>query len=296
MNCEIDVILSIHNPNKLWLEKQLTSIGIQSLMPKRLIVRLDGDTEIPKFPREIRKFAQILEDKTNVGFSKSFFRLMGHTDAEYLLFCDQDDVWLENKIRNLIRLQQKTSGPTLTFCKFQAIDGNGLALKFSQHVPKKITKFSFLFSNGVPGNSMMLNHALTVLVKESVALVGVPNWHDWWCLSIAREFGRVLTSNSKDVMYRIHENNVVGLKVKKKLRLSKLIRFDGNSDWLIQVEMLLSYMEQSNRHSPNMEFLKLVMQNHSKSKITRLAFLLRNGIAKSDPIDFLQAIKHYVIR
>jgi glycosyltransferase involved in cell wall biosynthesis len=291
----VDVLLSVHNPNQPWLDELLESIASQTTLPTRLIIRLDGDFPLLWNSKRLIKKVDVLDNKTHLGFARSFLTLLEHTKADFAMFCDQDDVWLENKIHNLVKVQSNISQPTISFCKFQVIDANGKVLKYRQYIPKKFTKFTFLFSNGIPGNTMMLNQSLVDLVRKSIAMVGAPTWHDWWALSIAREFGEIIESNSEDMKYRIHSMNAVGLQTKRLQKIWSLVRSQSSTQWLPQVEMLIKFMRLSDTPKDQTQFLEQLVLNYSKKRFSRLCFLLRSGIIKSDPIDFLQAIRCYIL-
>jgi len=291
----IDVLLSVHNPNQLWLDELLESIASQTTLPTRLIIRLDGDFPLLWNSKRMIEKVDVLDNKTHLGFAGSFSTLLDHTKADFAMFCDQDDVWLENKIQNLVKVQSNRSQPTLSFCKFQVINANGKVMNYRQRIPKKFTKFTFLFSNGIPGNTMMLNQSLVDLFRKSTAMVGVPAWHDWWALSIAREFGEIIESNSEDMKYRIHNMNAVGLQVKRLRKIRSLVRSQSSKHWLQQVEMLIEFMGQNDTHQEQTRFLEQLVLNYSKQRIFRLWFLLKNGVLKSDPVDFLHAIRCYVL-
>lgn len=291
----IDVLLSVHNPNQLWLDELFESIASQTTLPTRLIIRLDGDFPLLWNLKQLIEKVEVLDNKTHLGIAGSYSTLLDHTKADFAMFCDQDDVWLENKIQNLVKVQSNRPQPTLSFCKFQVINANGKVLNYRQRIPEKFTKFTFLFSNGIPGNTMMLNQSLVDLVRKSTAMVGVPTWHDWWALSIAREFGEIIESNSEDMKYRIHNMNAVGLQVKRLRKIRSLVRSQSSKHWLQQVEMLIEFMGQNDTHQEQTRFLEQLVLNYSKKRIFRLWFLLKNGVLKSDPIDFLHAIRCYVL-
>ena len=291
----VEILLSIHKPNHLWLNELLTSIQKQTIQPTSVIVRLDGDFTISETIEGLDFTIEVLEDKGHLGFTQSYFSLLSECTADFVLFCDQDDIWLENKISNLLKIQAKQSEPTLAFCNFEVINEDGVKLNYTAHRPKKITKFSFLFSNSIPGNTMMLNQPLVNLVKQSISLAGLPFWHDWWCLSIARELGKILGSNSKDMKYRIHDNNVIGLQVRKSKKLFAMLSRKQSTQWITQVEMLIRFMREIKVINGNIEFLEGLVLTFSKSRGKRLHFLLQNGLLKSDPVDFLQAMRFYVL-
>ena len=295
MASHVEILVSIHKPNHVWLHELFTSIQKQTIQPTRVIVRLDGDFSISETLEGCNLTIEVLEDKVHLGFTQSYLLLLSESTADFVLFCDQDDIWLENKISNLLKIQAKSSEPTLAFCNFEVINKDGIKISYAAYIPKKITKFSFLFSNGVPGNTMMLNQPLVNLVKQSNSLLGIPAWHDWWCLSIAREYGKILGSNSEDMKYRIHDNNVIGLQVRKLKKLFAILSRKQSTQWLTQAEMLISFMREIKVINGNVEFLEGLVLTFSKSRGKRIYFLLQNGLLKSDPVDFLQAIRFYVL-
>ena len=140
----------------------------------------------------------------------------------------------------------------------------------------------------------MLNQSLVDLVKKSTVMVGTPTWHDWWALSIAREFGGIIESNSEDMKYRIHNLNAVGIQTNKVRKIRSLVRSQSSKHWLEQVEMLIKFMRQYDTHKDQTRFLEQLVLNYSKKRFSRLWFLLKNGVTNSDPIDFLHAIRCYV--
>ena len=296
MSSSVDILLSVHNPNPLWLNLLLDSIDEQVTQANRLLLRLDGNFPLSAITLKRNIRIEVLEDKIHLGFAKSFFVLLERSKADYILFCDQDDVWLEDKIYNLLEIQTNSIKPTLTFCGFQVINASGQNLNYTQFLPKKITKYSFLFSNSIPGNTIMINRTLADLVKRSTALTETPKWHDWWCLSIAREFGQISGTNTRDMMYRVHGKNAVGLKIGMLKRLLSLVRKEASHEWIVQVELLLNYLRFTNEFDEQVQFFEGLVLNYSRKMPQRFIFLLRNGITQSDPIDILQALKYYVFK
>ena len=100
----IDILLSTYN-GKRFLEKQLDSILAQTYTEWRLLIR--DDTSSDSTRAILEKYQQLNPQKIilfpnninkNIGVIKSFENLLECSNKEYIMFCDQDDIWLPNKI------------------------------------------------------------------------------------------------------------------------------------------------------------------------------------------------------
>jgi len=99
----IDILLSTYNGEK-YLSEQIDSILNQSYQSWRLLIRDDGSTDTTlaiveqyttAYPQKIIK---INGPAHNIGVISSFELLLKESAADYIMFCDQDDVWLKDKI------------------------------------------------------------------------------------------------------------------------------------------------------------------------------------------------------
>lgn len=104
----IDILLACYNGGP-FLKEQLTSIINQGFQDWHLIVGDDGSTDDTLAILE--EYVQKRKHKisvTNNGLSNSstcrnFASLLEKSTADYLMFCDQDDIWLPEKIDIFIR-------------------------------------------------------------------------------------------------------------------------------------------------------------------------------------------------
>ena len=101
------ILMSTYNGEK-YLEEQLESLVRQEGVEIRILVRDDGskDATADIVKRWQAKYPKIIEfvQGENVGFAMSFTHLLQmaverYPAVEYFAFCDQDDVWLPNKLR-----------------------------------------------------------------------------------------------------------------------------------------------------------------------------------------------------
>lgn len=101
----ISIAMTTCNGGK-YLREQLESISRQSKLPSELVVCDDGSTD--NTPEILTDFAsgapfpvRIYVNQTNLGFAANFFKSASLCYCDFIAFCDQDDVWLPNKLRDV---------------------------------------------------------------------------------------------------------------------------------------------------------------------------------------------------
>lgn len=221
MSTTISILLSTYN-GECYLEEQIQSIIQQNYQYWKLYIRDDGSTDSTK--DIILRFCEIypniyfLEDNnTKLGAALSFMYLLERVDSDYYMFCDQDDIWFHNKISSVIHLLQKNNNvPSLVFSDAKIVDQNLNIIhnsfwEYNKLSPKLILsnpKF-IAVCNCAPGCTMIFNKALKkhlVDYEKSILM------HDWYVMVKALEYGTVNYCDIPLMMYRQHQNNVLGAK------------------------------------------------------------------------------------
>lgn len=112
----IAILMSTYN-GSLFIKEQIESILKQTNKEWLLYIRDDGSTDdtrmiLQEYAKKNPNKIHLLRDEfMNMGAGRSFMYLLKVVDADYYMFCDQDDVWMENKIERtysyLRELEQK---------------------------------------------------------------------------------------------------------------------------------------------------------------------------------------------
>jgi len=149
-----------------------------------------------------------------LGPTWSFFRLLeqSSSDAGYIAFCDQDDIWRSDKTaRGVMSLSQHPREVSvLYFSRLAVVDENSGLLSCAD-VPRKALSFrNALVENPVRGCAMMLNQAarrllLTELPRKQTYPYGID--YDWWTYLVVSAFGRVVYDREPTIFYRRHASN-----------------------------------------------------------------------------------------
>lgn len=102
MRVGISVAMATYNGEQ-YIEEQLASLAEQALLPRELVVCDDRSTDrtlelVRQFSRTAPFPVRIHVNDSNLGYADNFLRAASLCTGEWIAFCDQDDVWLPNKI------------------------------------------------------------------------------------------------------------------------------------------------------------------------------------------------------
>ena len=233
----VDVILATYNGEK-FLKAQLDSLLNQSYPLHRIFLRDDLSSDqtqdiISEYKKKHNDKIIVVPSSTRLGVIANFSSLLQQIDhqTDYLMFCDQDDIWLSDKVESTLNkmLQEekisKPNTPILLHTDLKLVDGqlkeiSTSYIHYSGLNPESGSTFSRLLTqNCVTGCTMMLNKPLIELTDH------VPNgivMHDWWIALVAACFGKVVFLNKPTILYRQHGNNTVG--AKKNFSLQTFLR------------------------------------------------------------------------
>lgn len=210
----VQVLMSTYNGEK-YLREQIDSILAQKDVIVKIFIRDDGSTDNTKLILNEYKRNGKIEwyDGDNLKPALSFLDLMKNAgDFDYYAFCDQDDIWDENKLSIAIdKLNiNKSDKPAMYFSNAKLINENGESLH-KYHLSKKIniTAESGFIQNIALGctivfNREALNKAILADYSTDIAM------HDAWIYRICLAFGEVIYDDKAYIRYRQHNNNVVG--------------------------------------------------------------------------------------
>lgn len=209
MSKKVAILLSTYNGEK-YLREQIDSILAQTYDNFELIVRDDGsrDSTVEIIKEYMEKSDKItLMVGKNLGFIKSFFELLKHSDADYFSFADQDDIWLPNKIELAVNSLNKLDD-TKPNMAFSNVDYYDTEMNFMGNGDSKGKKPSFL-------NSLYecINQGMTMVINKTTRDYIVKNipekcfFHDWWTYMICTAFGNVVQDDVVTVKYRRAKTN-----------------------------------------------------------------------------------------
>lgn len=266
--CRVAVLMSTYNGEK-YIREQIDSILAQKNVDVSLIIRDDGsldrtETIIEDYCSRYENVV-FLDDREHLGPGISFLKLLSYAYCEkkgydFFSFADQDDIWLDRKLETAVEALKEKQSACL-YCCNQEIYSEG-SLKGLMHVsPPDFSFKGHLLKNTVSGCTFVLNRSLADAVVRS----GLPDevisefrFHDAWIIMISLTIGEVLYDSNAYILYRIHDNNVVGLDKSKPLKQRVALLLSGRKKNLAerQAKFLLEKFNDIEQEKEN--FLTIV--------------------------------------
>jgi glycosyltransferase involved in cell wall biosynthesis len=152
---------------------------------------------------------------SHVGFAQSFFKLleMSSPSADYLALCDQDDVWLEDKVSRAVELVCRYPLDTpVMYCSRLTVVDKKLSLLGYTNLSRNGLSFRNALLECPQGLSctILLNKASRQLLREFPDQVYC---HDWWIYLVLSCFGNLIYDKEPKILYRIHDSNTFGIQL-----------------------------------------------------------------------------------
>jgi glycosyltransferase involved in cell wall biosynthesis len=218
----IEILLSTYNGAK-YIDALIGSIVAQDEFGWSLVVRDDGSKDgtleiVHKWRQTRPDKIRVIDEPRNVnlGAVRSFSKLLEQSSAPYVMFADQDDVWLPGKVRltlDAMRRQEARSGatrPVLVHTDLTIVDENLHVLSkslwnYQGVVPGRNPKLSrIMVENCAWGCTTMLNRPL---VSTIGTIPPAATYHDWWITLVASAFGDIVPVHEQTILYRRHAHN-----------------------------------------------------------------------------------------
>jgi len=213
----ISIIMAIYEPNLEWLMEQLASLNAQTYPNLKLYI-MDDCSHVVSYEEiricvesSIHAFPYVLwRGEKRVGSNRVFEALTRVAEGEYFAYCDQDDVWLPEKLE-ILQKEMEASEVTLVCSDMYVIDQNGRIVADSLTKVRKHHRFrsgsglapGLLFSNFATG--------CTMLVRSDAVKAAIPFCpymvHDHYIALWCAEHGKVIALPRPLIRYRIHGGN-----------------------------------------------------------------------------------------
>jgi glycosyltransferase involved in cell wall biosynthesis len=223
LNKSVSILLSTYNGED-YLDSLLESLLFQEFTNFIVYIRDDFSEDntlnivnhyCTRFPN---KFRLIKDNLGNLGVSKSFMQILSSVESDYYLFCDQDDVWLPNKISSLynftLRINPYTLNiPFLLFTDLKVVDSELNIIHNSywtyQSIFPKISKSwkNLIAQNVGTGCTMLFNNPAKMI---SLPFVLDKMYHDHWLMVNAAKYGNIFYLKDTNILYRQHLSNKIG--------------------------------------------------------------------------------------
>lgn len=221
----IAILMATYN-GESYLREQLESLLSQTYQNFVIYISDDLSTDSTynilqnykkKYPTKIVVFQN---NSGHHGAKHNFMQLMIHHKADYVMLCDQDDVWKPEKIEITLRKMHELEGkygketPILVHTDLEVVNQSlqtiSPSLKKAMNVDYSRTQLrQIIIQNTLTGCTALYNRALSDLIAVEPPYMIM---HDWWLILVASAFGIVGHVDEKTILYRQHRENVIGAK------------------------------------------------------------------------------------
>ena len=224
------ILLATYNAGDM-LNPQLESLTRQTHKDWSLLVSDDGSSDDTL--KIIRSFAHRHPAKRITlirgpgrGSAQNFLSLLRAAgDAPNIAFCDQDDVWFEDKLSRALDRLRTVETPAIYGSSTLITDENLAPLRTSIRFHRPTGFKNALVQNVAGGNTMVMNRAaLDVLQPTSLRATRITA-HDWWSYQMVTGIGgQMIYDATPGLYYRQHRSNQIGANDTLKAKISRLRR------------------------------------------------------------------------
>lgn len=213
MNQDILVSIAMATYNgEEFLREQLESIYNQTYKNLEIIVTddcsKDGTAEILEEYKQKYGLKYYINEQ-NSGFVKNFEKVISLCSADYIALCDQDDIWLPNKIEILMK---EINNYSMICSDLTLIDSDGNVVLPSfrdnnnySHKKMDNNKLLLSFKCFALGCCTLFKKEL---LNNSLPFPDYVVSHDWWLALHAYRLNGIKYLDDNLVLYRMHNNSI----------------------------------------------------------------------------------------
>ena len=238
-NKRIDILMATYNGEK-YLVEQLDSIINQTYRNWNLLIRDDNSTDktleiIQNYHKKDKRIKILKDNKGNLGIVKNFEELLKSSESEFIMFSDQDDIWVENKLDMYLKMIEKIKNKGFMI--------HSDAILFDKN-KSNILKDTFISKKAINKGleNVFFNYFVqgaTILISKEIKNFILPfpkevYLHDRYIHLISELFFERIFVNKALIYYRQHGDNQIGAKNTVRELLSKRY-FDERDRQLIKV-------------------------------------------------------------
>jgi glycosyl transferase family 2 len=218
-----------------FLDAQLESIAAQTRTPDELVVCDDGSSDataeiVERFARRAPFAVRLIRNEQRLGYGENFMKAARHCRGDVIAWCDQDDVWMPEKVARC--LHEFEQDPDVLLVEHSTQIGVGTnggkplvrgplgKYRSRRREQRVLHRHSVYTPASLPLEIYSWGHSCVVSrrvleVGDTLAAI-LPgifeefSGHDTWTLFLATAAGKVVLLPDVLVQYRQHAGQVAG--------------------------------------------------------------------------------------
>ena len=289
----VSVVMCTYN-GELYLKEQLDSILSQTYPLFEIIIRDDCSTDntwaiLQDYQSKNPTLLKCSQNNHNVGYWMNFKLGMLQAKGDYIAFSDQDDIWMSDKIEELLF----TIGEKMLAVSNSKIL-NELTVEdrtlFQEHNLPNMTIEKLIWDNHIFGHSCMINVALLDYINR----IKITTAHDYLIALVCFSLNSVAMTDKELQVWRRHSQSLTGssqfaIKNVKKKRIKgyrKTIyaifclilgrKSEVIHNGFLRINLILSQLKEEKSVTQNIDDLILItslMKNQSLLSYIRASFI-----------------------
>jgi len=204
----VSIAMATFNGEK-YLREQLDSLAAQTILPYELVVTDDGSTDrtleiVEAFSMSTNILVKVYQNGERLGPAENFLKAASLCSADFVAFCDQDDVWIKSKLEICL---WEFKDPDVLLCLHSS---KVWAKGQLNHRRPDFKRRNVLKPNSSdpltfhPGFSMVIRKSLLGIISSEKRPV-LP--HDQWVWFLSSIFGRIVCVPTTLAFWRRHDGN-----------------------------------------------------------------------------------------
>ena len=208
-----------------FIREQLDSLARQTLQPYELVITDDSPDNATydmavEFSRTVSFPVRIFRNEKRMGFHENFFKAISLCEGDLVAFCDQDDVWRDDKLERVAR-EFADPDVMLVVHAVKVVDG-----ELNERDDNTASHWSAYHGSYAPltTNPWYTLYGMSTVVRRSIYEYvdwrerpehpidpGNPMAHDAWAWFVATSLGKIVGIEDELVQYRQHDANCCGV-------------------------------------------------------------------------------------
>ena len=218
-----------------YVVEQLESIRTQSMPVDEVIIHDDRSTDdtvaiVEKYIREhgLERTWKVSQNPKNLGYAANFISAVKETVGEYIFFCDQDDIWVPDRVEVMVGQMEEHPKILLLCSEFESFVSSPDAPSVPTWEQKQFRRDHSLEHLPYEAHNLFINcQGCSMCIRrkfwQEVENRWYPNWaHDEFVWKLALCRNGLYVYHGVTLRRRLHSNNVTMHKMRD---LPERVRF-----------------------------------------------------------------------
>jgi hypothetical protein len=198
-----------------YILQQLESIARQTLLPTELVVTDDGSTDatltiLEEFAGNAPFPVKVVRNPTRLGYADNFLKAASLCQGDLIAFCDQDDIWMEEKLRVCAQFFSDPEVGLAAHSAWTLLASGQRGRRFPTYRRTRVLDYGASDPFGFPfGFAMVIRSELQHIVDPASRPQKILG-HDQWFWFLAAASGKITTIADALALYRQHDANLYG--------------------------------------------------------------------------------------